>query len=389
MSTYQARHAGIAALEEIAAMQARPRITVLIPAHNEAATIAATINSLRAQSLPPDSVTVVCDNCDDDTELIARRMGVGVFVTTGNRARKAGALNQALARILRYLDESDYLLAMDADSSLSPRWLETAVKVLRTDRRVGAICGVFLGEPGNGLIGQVQRNEYQRYARIIRRRWQALVLSGTGTLFRVRVLREIASQRGRSLPGIPGRCYSEASITEDDEITLAVKTLGWRCLCPAGCETVTEVMPTWRALWKQRMRWQKGTLSDLSSYGMTRVTGWYWLRQAGLYGGFALSFAVLLVMLAATAVHPGVSIPWAAAILGFTAIERTWTVRRAGWRGMLCALILIPEMFYAFWQAWLFAAAARAAIARREIEWGHLLREEVTRDAPVAVPIGR
>ncbi len=351
-----------------------PRITVLIPAHNEAATIAQTIRSLRSQTLPVASITVVCDNCTDDTAAIAAAEGAQVMTTHLNTARKAGALNQALARVLPRLGDDDYLLAMDADSALCPGWLETAARILALDRRVGAVCGAFLGEPGGGIVGQIQRNEYYRYARIVNRRWQALVLSGTGSLFRARALRAIGRERGSRLPGIPGQYYRHASITEDDEITLAMKTLGWRCLCPTGCETLTEVMPTWGDLWTQRMRWQKGTLGDLAAYGFTRVTRSYWLRQAGLYGGFAVSFACLGIMILALATSPGISVAWTAGILSVTAVERTVTVRRGGWRAMLLAVVIFPEAFYSLWQGWLFARAAYAAIQRKEISWGHLDR---------------
>jgi biofilm PGA synthesis N-glycosyltransferase PgaC len=352
-----------------------PRITVLIPAHNEAATIGQTIRSLRGQTIPVASITVVCDNCTDDTAWIAESLGVNVMATTRNTARKAGALNQALARVLPTLGADDLVLTMDADSSLSPGWLELASRTLRLDRRVGAVCGAFLGEPGGGILGQIQRNEYFRYARIIQRRWQALVLSGTGTLFRVGVLRQVARERGLSLPGIPGQYYSHASITEDDEMTLAVKTLGWKCLSVARCETTTEVMPTVKALWTQRMRWQKGTLGDLHAYGLTKVTRSYWLRQAGLYGGFAVSYACLFIMIAALLTWPGVSVVWTAGVLSVTLIERMWTVRRAGWRGILLAAVIVPEGLYALWQGWLFFAAAVASLQRREIAWGHLARE--------------
>ena len=42
-------------------------VTVLIPAHNEAACIADTIASLRSQSHQPERIIVVADNCTDDT----------------------------------------------------------------------------------------------------------------------------------------------------------------------------------------------------------------------------------------------------------------------------------------------------------------------------------
>lgn len=353
----------------------QPRITVLIPAHNEEATIGETIRSLRRQTVPVASITVVCDNCTDDTARIAASLGVNVMATTRNTARKAGALNQALARVLPILDADDLVLTMDADSALSPRWLEVASQTLLLDRRVGAVCGAFLGEPGGGIIGQLQRNEYFRYARIIQRRWQALVLSGTGTLFRVGVLRQVAGERGLRLPGIPGQYYSHASITEDDEMTLAVKTLGWKCLSMASCETTTEVMPTVKALWTQRMRWQKGTLGDLHTYGLTKVTSSYWLRQAGLYGGFAISYACLFILVGALLTLPGFSVAWTAGVLSVTLIERTWTARRAGWRGILLSALILPEALYSLWQGWLFFAAAVSNLQRREIAWGHLARE--------------
>ena len=59
-------------------------ITVLVPAHNEAACIGDTIRSLQAQSHSPERVVVVADNCTDATESIARAHGAEVFVTVGN-----------------------------------------------------------------------------------------------------------------------------------------------------------------------------------------------------------------------------------------------------------------------------------------------------------------
>src|SRR5438477_1526100 len=85
-------------------------VMVVIPAHNEAASIRATLLSLRQQTRPPDEVLVVCDNCTDDTAAIAAACGARVFVTQGNTARKAGALNQALRQALPALDGSDLVL---------------------------------------------------------------------------------------------------------------------------------------------------------------------------------------------------------------------------------------------------------------------------------------
>src|SRR5437879_6293741 len=78
----------------------RREVLVLIPAHNEEGSIRQTLESLAGQPASPDRVVVVADNCTDDTVEFARRAGADVFETAGNTYKKAGALNQALARYL-------------------------------------------------------------------------------------------------------------------------------------------------------------------------------------------------------------------------------------------------------------------------------------------------
>ena len=60
------------------------------------------------------------------------------------------------------------------------------------------------------------------------------------------------------------------------------------------------------------MRWQKGTLGDLSAYGFTRVTRSYWMRQAGLCG-FWISLVCLGIMIFALSTSPGISVAWRSA----------------------------------------------------------------------------
>src|SRR5262249_37591163 len=161
----------------------------------------------RQQTRPPDEVMVVCDNCTDETAGIAAACGARVIVTAGNTARKAGALNQALHQELPALDGSDLVLLMDADSALSEAWIEAAIAALGADRGLGGVCGTYLGADEKGVLRQLQRNEFVRASRLVPRRGSLWVLSGTGTMFRARVLREVARERGRRLPGIPGEFY--------------------------------------------------------------------------------------------------------------------------------------------------------------------------------------
>lgn len=350
------------------------RLIAVIPAHNEEATIGDTVRSLAWQSRPPDQVVVVCDNCTDDTAGVAASAGAKVFTTVGNTAKKAGALNQALGKLLPTFTGDDLALVMDADSRLNNEWLEYACELLRDDPRIGAVCGIFLGEPGGGLIGQIQRNEYTRYARMVYRRRQTPVLSGTGTLFRIPALRRIARERGRALPGKHGDFYNSTALTEDNEMTLAMKTLGYRCVAAEGCETTTEVMPDWHALFRQRLRWQKGALEDLRSYGLTRVTFPYWARQTAIYGAFLLSIACWIILGIAIVHNPGFNFVWTVGILSVNFGERLWTVRKAGRAGMALSMLTLPEMGYDLFRLAVFFRAAADVVRGREVEWGHLNR---------------
>src|SRR5689334_14353932 len=92
---------------------AKSNVAALIPAHDEAHQIAQCIAAVRDQV---DRVVVVADNCSDGTEAVARAEGAEVVVTVGNRAKKAGALNQALGQLLPTLRGADCVLVVDADS---------------------------------------------------------------------------------------------------------------------------------------------------------------------------------------------------------------------------------------------------------------------------------
>ena len=118
---------------ELAAVT-RLRCTVLVPAHDEEAVLGATLDSLADQVRPPDRVLVVADNCTDATVEVARGRGVDVVETVENLEKKAGALNQQLARLLPTADVADVVLVMDADSTINSDFLEVALGLLEATR---------------------------------------------------------------------------------------------------------------------------------------------------------------------------------------------------------------------------------------------------------------
>ncbi len=323
-------------------------VTVVIPAHNEEASLQATLASLQQQHRLPDRVIVVADNCTDGTAAVARRLGAEVFETTANVHKKGGALNQVLARELPQMGDNDTVLVMDADTQLSTQFIATAVQRFTADRALMAVGGLFQGEAGHGVLGQFQRNEYFRYQREIERReGRVFVLTGTGTAFRSIALREVANARGSSIPGNLGEVYDTFALTEDNELTIAIKSLGGLMVSPTECQVTTELMPTWRMLWAQRLRWQRGALENLGAYGVTPQTVRYWAQQIAIgYGVFALFAYFGLMFLMLTAMDSWVWFPFWLGIGLVFAVERVVTVWRGGWRARALAVLIFPELVY-------------------------------------------
>lgn len=290
-------------------------LTILIPSHNEgtkpngSVQITETLTSLAQQTYKPDRIIVIADNCVDDTVELAIKNGTEVFETVNNSDKKAGALNQWLNANLSQLTDDDLVMIMDADSSLYNDFLENALVYIRQGYH--AVGGVFLGKPGGGFVGMLQRNEYARYARDVqRKRGKTLVLTGTATVFTVKCLRDVLN--GRRAGKIPGagtgepEVYDTKSLTEDNELTFALLHLGYKIIAPRECGLTTEVMETWSDLFKQRYRWKRGAIENNWHYGVTRYTLKYWgLQIWGTIGILAtmMYVAALVYAIATDNVH--------------------------------------------------------------------------------------
>jgi cellulose synthase/poly-beta-1,6-N-acetylglucosamine synthase-like glycosyltransferase len=404
-----ATHKATVQTQRAAGTRTTPFIVAIIPAHNEADRIGACLTSLRRQSTPPDLVVVVADNCTDTTVDTAAAAGASVVATSGNRDRKAGALNFALERMLDRLDDDDGALIMDADSELDDRFLTAAAAHLwaPTDRPVvardnpavatdspvvGGVGGIFMGtrhladdDGGFILVRQLQHNEYVRYARQLgRRRGRALVLTGTGTLFRAGALRHVAAARRRGdLPDEAGRgsVYDTASLTEDNELTLSLKRLGYRTRSPQECVVYTAMMPTTARLVEQRRRWQRGALENLGSHGLSRTTAPYLLRQFGTYLG-VLFLPLYLVTLTTALVRFG-SVSWLHPLWVSVAVvyvaEQAWSVRRGGWRSVGTSLAVVPELWHTVVLNAVYAVSLLGLVAGTGERWGRGIDERAVK----------
>jgi biofilm PGA synthesis N-glycosyltransferase PgaC len=353
-------------------------ITALVPAHNEQASIGDTLDSLLGQTRPPHRVIVVADNCTDDTAAVAMAHGVEVVHTVDNTKKKAGALNQVLSVLLDDMGDNDCVMVVDADTTLDPEFIEEATRRLTDDRAMMSVGGLFYGEGKTGLLAQFQRNEYIRYSRELeRRRGRVYVLTGTASIFRSGALRGVAGARGNLLPGVPGEVYDTAALTEDNELTLALKTLGGLMCSPHQCRVVTELMPKWRHLWNQRLRWQRGALENLGAYGLKPALVRYWAQQLGIgYSVIALSAFWLMILITVLSTPQWVWYPFWIAVGAVFIADRVVSVWEGGWRARALAALLFPELVYDVFLNVVYVKGVVDITFARRAKWGHVPHDQ-------------
>ena len=101
----------------------RPTIAVLIPAHNEALEIEATLQGVLSQIQPGDSVIVIADNCQDETAEIAAQTGATVIERNNTKQKGKGyALDYGCQFLAK--DPPDVVVILDADCSIEPKTIE-------------------------------------------------------------------------------------------------------------------------------------------------------------------------------------------------------------------------------------------------------------------------
>ncbi len=131
-----------------------PRVSVVVPALDEAKYLPRLFDSLRAQTVPPLEVIVADSRSTDGT----REVASGARVLEGERRGPGEGRNRG-ARAAR----GDVLLFADADTVLPPRLLEAVGRALEDPGVVGGTTG-FLPLDGTRAEGALFRlaNVYQR-----------------------------------------------------------------------------------------------------------------------------------------------------------------------------------------------------------------------------------
>ncbi len=261
--------------------QARKKLALLIPAHNEELAIAATIRSAIKSGQPARDIYVVNDSSTDATGYLARMLLGDSHVLDVQRGGKAKALQAGLEEFdltARY----KWVHVADADGVFGEDYFKRFRAALNP--KYAAYCGYVASLPG-GWISLYRSFEYtlaQTFARRIQRATGTVpVIPGPCAVFRSEVLEKLD--------------FSLGTITEDFDLTMQIhrQKLGPIGFVPAA-KVHTQDPQNLHDYIKQVQRWHRGFFQ----VALARRIGFRPQRVDAYLGYTAVSAIVALVQMA-------------------------------------------------------------------------------------------
>ena len=236
---------------EHAGEQFEPFVSIIVPAYDEEQVIESTIRSLLDSDYPHFEIIVVDDGSNDRTsEVVRENFGSEPLVRlfTIENAGKAAALNSGLRHT-----KGDVIVALDADTQFPPETIRALARRF-VDPHIGAVAGN--AKVGNriNIVTRWQALEYITSQNMDRRAFASLncitVVPGAVGAWR----RELIDQCGG---------FSNATLAEDQDLTLLIRKLGYKIGYEEAAIAWTEAPATLGTLARQRFRWAFGTLQCL------------------------------------------------------------------------------------------------------------------------------
>jgi cellulose synthase/poly-beta-1,6-N-acetylglucosamine synthase-like glycosyltransferase len=246
--------------EHVAALSRHhPLVSVIVPAWNEEVGILSTMKSILASTYAPLELIVINDGSTDTSDAKIRAFlaeqstdfkGKSILYHYQTNTGKSGALNTGIGlahgEIIPTTD-ADCVMAPDCVTYLAQAFADPNVMGCTGDYRVGNI---------HSLLGRVQAIEYA--IGFYTRKADSLlgtvfVMSGTVSAFR----RSIFDRIGR---------FHTGNITEDLEITMRMHKAGLKIVSEPRAIVYTESPVTLAGLYRQRLRWVRGTLDAFGEH---------------------------------------------------------------------------------------------------------------------------
>jgi 1,2-diacylglycerol 3-beta-glucosyltransferase len=344
--------------------QRKRRFAIIVPAHNEEAVIARTLDSLLRLNYPRRlfDVHVVADNCDDRTAAIARRYTPFVHERSDETARGKG---QALRWLFDRLPAGGYdaFAVVDADGVVCPDFLSAMNDRLESGcLAVQGYDGVL--NPEQSWVSSLRAVAFCLLHHSRRKGMSALGasagLAGNGMVFAAELWR--------------AREWDAFGLTEDLELHSKLAMAGVKVALAPGASVLSDMPTSLAASRDQNLRWERGRLALAGSYAPRllaaafRSRDWPKLAAAldllipplSVHALLAVAFLALSLLLGST-----VAIVLAAAIvLGLVVYVVAGLAAAKAPLRLWLALGFAP--LYVLWKGWLYA---QALLARGPPSW--------------------
>jgi cellulose synthase/poly-beta-1,6-N-acetylglucosamine synthase-like glycosyltransferase len=233
----------------------QPKISIIIPAHNEESGIFRTIQSIKENDYSNKEIIMIDDGSSDRTyQHASYSSGENVKLISRHTSGgfKASAVNLGLI-----YSASDMISVVDADTLLERSALREAMKYF-DDPSVGAVSGnvrILSGDDGvTNLLTELQAYEYliafetgRRYNALIN---SLLIIPGAFGIFR----RELAKSVGY---------FDRDTITEDFDLTIKLRKTGYKVRFAPDAIAWTFCPYKWKTWSRQRTRWAHGQMATL------------------------------------------------------------------------------------------------------------------------------
>ncbi len=236
-----------------------PRVTVMVAAFNEEATVAETLSYIAAQDYPGGiEIVVANDGSTDATAAVAEHEGRRdgrIRVITVPHGGKSAALNAALEGAT-----TSVVATVDADTLLMPQSLRRAVaRLLASPSDTVAVAGsVLVRNSRNNLITRMQEWDYFLGIATIKRQQAlyqgTLVAQGAFSVYDADALRLVGG-------------WEDDRIGEDIVLTWALMARGGRTLYESTAIAFTQTPSRFRRFARQRRRWARGMIEGLREFG--------------------------------------------------------------------------------------------------------------------------
>lgn len=236
-----------------------PKVSIIIPAYNESDRIAETLRHVVRLKYPKEKVEVIVvdDGSADSTAAKVReaqqRWGESSIqlISQPNRG-KGSALNRGLQRA-----SGEYFVCLDADSLVSRNALREILPYFSQEDIAAVLPALKVEGKGGNLLQKMQQYEYvvnMFYKQIMARLDCVNVTPGPFSVYRKAVLEKL------------GGFDENGNLTEDLEMALRLQKHHYKIVQILDTQVKTLAPKTFKALYRQRNRWYKGSVLNALRY---------------------------------------------------------------------------------------------------------------------------